>query len=273
MAFSLKENPFEDLPKPVIIGGIAVTAGGVVIYLYERKKKTGSYFGSSSSSTATPSPTSIDPVTGLPYSEDNSTDPATGLTYLGEAAQYGSVAAAEASVSDYGTSGVSGEEGDGATSVAPGAVSSPTYTSNPAWATAVQAGLSDVSGGTTYDGTDIGTAIGDYLQGQPLTPAQVSVVSTAIAEFGPAPSPPPGGIIRAPATAPGVTQIAVPKVDGLSVEEAQPLITQIGLKSAISPSTSPKGVTRIITSATPAVGTKVNPGSTVTLHWTQQKKG
>jgi hypothetical protein len=273
MGLDLKENPFKDLPKPVIIGGIAVTGGLTGFLLYRHHKTTGSWFGSGTASTAGGS-SAIDPVTGLPTSEDDAIDPVTGLAYLAEATQYGSVATAEASVSAYGASSPTGTGtpvtpadggSSGGSTPEPGSVSSPTYTSDAAWAQAVQAGLSDISGSTEYDGTDIGTAIGDYLQLIPVTPAQKSVITTAIAEFG----PPPSGtfqIITIPTTTPGKTMVTVPQLKGVSVEEAQPILSGLGLKSVISPTTNPGGV-REITSTTPAEGTKVTPGTTVTLHW------
>jgi PASTA domain len=271
MAFDFK-NPFEGLPKPVIIGGIAVTAGGSGLYLYLHHKKTGSWFGSGTAATATDT---TDPVTGLPTSEDNTIDPVTGLTYLAEATQYGSVATAESAVSAYGASSATGTgtgvlpaDGgvSGTTTSAAGSVNSPTYTSDAAWAQAVQAGLSSVSGGTSYDGTDIGTAIGDYLENVPVTAAQASVINTALAEYG----PPPSGahqIIQAPVTAPGKTMVTIPHLPpNIDVEDASPIITELGLKVALSPNSNP-GAIRIVKSTTPAEGTKVTPGTTVTLHW------
>jgi hypothetical protein len=64
-----------------------VVAGG--IYMYKRSS-------SASTSASTTASTGIDPVTGLPYSEDQTVDPLTGMTYLAEAQEYGSVSAAEA---------------------------------------------------------------------------------------------------------------------------------------------------------------------------------
>jgi PASTA domain-containing protein len=271
MAFDLKENPFKDLPKPVIIGGIAVTIGLTGFLLYRHHKSTGSWFGSGSASTASTAASAIDPVTGLPTSEDNAIDPLTGLTYLAEATQYGSVATAEASVSAYGTSSATGTgtavipaDGgtDGTTTAASGSVSSPTYTSDAAWAQAVQAGLSDVSGSTEYDGTDIGTAIGDYLQGIPVTAAQKSVITTALAEYG---NPPSGTrqIITIPTATAGKTMIKIPDLAGKTTEEATTELETLNLGAA-----NPKGTpqTNIVTSTSPAAGTSVTPKTLVTIH-------
>jgi Fibronectin type III domain len=77
--------------KWVLIGGAGVlVAGG--IYMFRRSS------ASTSAGSTTPSSSAIDPVTGLPYSEDQTIDPNTGLTYLAEAQEYGSVSAAEAAL-------------------------------------------------------------------------------------------------------------------------------------------------------------------------------
>jgi hypothetical protein len=275
-ADALKGNLFKDLPKPVLYGGIAVTAAVTGYLLYKHKQSTGSWFGAGTGTTSAGSPTAIDPVTGLAYSQDNVTDPITGETYLAEATQYGSVASAEAAVSSFGLSGTAvGVPPDGTagvTETSTGATSVGTYTSNAAWAQAAIAGLEDISGGPSYNGTDIGDAIGDYLQGEPITAAQIQVVNVALSEF-PIPSPIP--VVQKPVAPAGTTQVTVPDAKGVSVEEGSPLFTEAGLKVALSPNTNP-GPVRIIQSTTPAAGAKVNPGSTVTLHWTAEvtpKKG
>jgi hypothetical protein len=276
---AVKGNLFKNLPKPVLYGGIAVTVAVTGYLLYKHKQSTGSWFGGSTGTTSAGSPTAIDPVTGLAYSQDNVTDPITGETYLAEATQYGSVASAEAAVSSYGQTsqtgtgvGVPPDGTAGVTETSTGATSVSTYTSDAAWAQAAIAGLEDISGGPSYNGTDIATAIGDYLQGEPITAAQIQVVNVALSEF-PIPSPIP--VIQKPTAPAGTTQVTVPTAKGVSVEEGSPLFTEKGLKVAISPNTNP-GPVRIIQSTTPAAGVKVNPGSTVTLHWTAEvtpKKG
>jgi cytoskeletal protein RodZ len=80
------------IPNWALIGGAGVlVAGG--IYVYKRSSNA-----ASSSASSTTNPSAIDPVTGLPYSEDQTTDPLTGMTYLAEAQEYGSVSAAEAAL-------------------------------------------------------------------------------------------------------------------------------------------------------------------------------
>jgi hypothetical protein len=172
-----------------LIGG---AVGAVAVYLVVKHAGSGA---SSSSAAGSASSSSVDPVTGLPYSEDNSTDPATGLTYLQEAQEYGSVQAAEEAVTSgsayYGESGtgdlvdtgVPTESYTGSTTPTPG-----TYSTNAAWAQAVTAGLTDLG----YAPTDISAALGLYFQSQPLGSGSdgvsyLAIVQAAIAEFGPPP--------------------------------------------------------------------------------------
>jgi hypothetical protein len=142
------ENPFKKLSKPqiyAVIGGTVLLGGA---FEYQHHKSTGSWSPFSKAATATGS--AIDPVTNLPTSEDDSIDPITNLPYLAEAQQYGSVSAAEASVSAFGASSQTGSgigvspasPGAGTTNIAPGAVATNNYTSSAAWAQAVQTGLS-----------------------------------------------------------------------------------------------------------------------------------
>jgi hypothetical protein len=126
----------------------------------------------------------------MPYTDDNAVDPQTGLTYLSEAQQYGSVATAEASVSAFGQSaatgsgiGVSPASPNTGGSISNNAVAADVYTSNAAWDQAATAGLVSVG----FDGLAVSQALGAYLTETPVTPSQISIINTAIAEYGPAP--------------------------------------------------------------------------------------
>jgi hypothetical protein len=213
----LTHNPFKGMSKPEKIAVVAGTTGIAGYLVYSHHKKTGSWnpWSSSTSASTGASDTTIDPVTGLAYSQDSAIDPITGLAYLAEATQYGSVATAEASVSAYGASTASGS-GIGVNPASPPSTSSVNttvgtnvYTSNSAWAQAATAGLTDVG----YPATDVATALGDYLTGTPVTAAQAQLINTAIAEYGPAPS---GGlqIILAPVTTPSPTPVPTPVSGG-----------------------------------------------------------
>jgi len=170
------------VPKWAAFGGIGVVVVGGVLYF--KRKSSGS--SSSANSSAT------DPVTGLPYSEDNQVDPATGLTYLAEAEQYGSVAAAEAAVGA-GYGGVSGVTSTGYSGVGYGeptqayqtAQGGEAYATNAEWASAVIAALPQITGDSS---SDVATAVANYLAGLPLTSTQANDIQVALAEFGPPPT-------------------------------------------------------------------------------------
>jgi hypothetical protein len=260
-------NPFKDLPKPVIIGGIVIAVGTTGILLYKHHAATGSWFGGTAAASAPGS--AIDPVTGLPTSQDNAIDPATGQAYLAEAQEYGSVSAAEAAVSSYGTTTDSGTGTstafgtDGTTTTAAGAVSASTYTSNAAWDQAAIAGLEDISGGSTYNGVDIASTLGAVLQGTPITSAQLQVWNAAVGEFGQPPTPVSPVILPA-STASATTKKAVPRITGENVREAGELLSYAGFKSAFTGNEGDPQNVWIVKSQTPAAGTPAVTGTTVT---------
>lgn len=175
---------------------VAVGGGSLVAIWFAWKQHKASQASSSTS------PSAIDPVTGLPYSQDQQIDPLTGMAYLAEAQQYGSVQAAENAVAgqsslDYSNASSGYGYGSGTGSSGSSGSSSTGYTSNAAWAQAVEAGLTDIG----YASTDVAAALGRYLAGLSLTSDQATIVQAAIAEYGP---PPVGSfqVILAPTTTP-----------------------------------------------------------------------
>lgn len=281
------KNPFANLSttqKYVVAGG-GLAIG--VFALIQHHSKTGSWSpfasGTAASTTAAAAGTGTDPVTGMPYTDDSVTDPLTGETYLAEAETYGSVAAAEASVSSFGQSTATGSgiPVNPASPASAGSINTPVgssvYTSNAAWAQAATAGLTDVG----YSGTDVATALGDYLTQTPLTPAQATLVNTAIAEYGPAPvgslqvilQPTAGPATTPPPATPAVAMVTVPNVVGLEADQAGPTIGSVGLKSTLSGPAFKAGgpQVRIITAQSPKAGASVDKGSTVTLTYKIQQ--
>ena len=234
----------------------AIAAGsGLAIYFAYKQHKS-----SKAAAAATTSASAIDPVTGLPYSQDNQTDPLTGMTYLAEAQEYGSVQAAEQAVagssaldlsSASGSAGSAYYDGYGAGTDQQGTG----YATNAQWAQAVEAGLTDIG----YAPTDIAAALGRYLGNLSETPAQATIVQAAIAEYGP---PPVGSfqIIQAPAAAstPVSSTVAVPSVIGQTVAAGELAITTAGLTYTLQGGTSDP-----ITAQSPAGGTQVAAGSAV----------
>lgn len=257
----------------VLVGGVAGI--GVVFYIY----KKGSSGSSTASTASTGTNTGTDPVTGLPYSEDNTTDPLTGMTYLAEAQEYGSVQAAEQAMSanygaygaGYGTTPYGGYDAGYPTSNTGYSTETATgYATNAAWSQAVTSGLVALG----YSSTDVSTALGLFFAQQPLgTLADgvnaASIVQAAEAEYGP---PPVGSYSIIPAntnstgaggTGSGATTITVPDVVGKDITDAANAVRAAGLNWSGPPAVH--GQVIYVTGQTPTAGTSVASGTTVTV--------
>jgi hypothetical protein len=247
------ENPFKNLSptqKYIVIGGGAAI-GGYAIYAHHKSSGSWNPFSSGSAATGTAA-SGTDPITGMPYSDDSATDPVTNQQYLAEAEQYGSVAAAEASVSAYGQSTATGSgiPVNPASPASSGSVNTvvgtSVYTSNAAWEQAATAGLVSVG----YDGPTVATALGNYVTQTPLTPAQITIVNTAIGEYGPAPV---GNlqIIPAPASGPGAsTPVAAPTISAGRVISA----TTTSITFAFNQNNAVKVIYNIVGPGIPTAG-------------------
>lgn len=253
--------------------GAIVLGGGIAAYMAYRMKKNAAANQAASSSTT--SSTATDPVTGLPYSEDNTVDPATGMTYLAEAQQYGSVSAAESQAGSaaygyggYGSGGYSGL-GYGYPSgysdyYGYGSAGAPTvYSTNAQWAQAVEAGLTNLG----YGATDVGAAVGRYLGDLSLTADQATIIQTAVAEYG----PPPVGTFQIiqQSSSPGPTStgtgtVKVPDCAGQTAGEAHNLIVAAGLVPTDA-SAGQQDASWKCTGTNPAAGTEVAQGSSVAI--------
>ena len=278
------ENPLSGLPK---WGQIAVVGGGVLVVYVAYKNYESSSTSSTSAATSVDTTgdtaDAIDPVTGMPTSDDDVDDPTTGMTYLAEATEYGSVSAAESIFEDNGS--LDGALGDGYSDVdgtleeTPYSTTTSTetgsnYTSNAQWSQAAQQGLTEIG----YTATDVAAALGDYLNSIPMSAAYVSIVQTALAEYG---SPPTGtfSIVQAPTTSTTTTTptptptpaktttttatVTVPNVVGMAQEDAVKALSDVGLKS-LGTKTVP-GKTLTVQSESPKAGTKVAKSSVVKL--------
>jgi hypothetical protein len=250
----------------LIGGGVGVAA---VIFLYRRHSGSGAAGSSPASGT--------NPLTGLPYAQDNQVDPATGMSYLQEAQQYGSVAAAEQAAGS-GQGYLAGGQAGGVTSGYPafgqvtstGTPGGTSWSSNAQWAQAVTAGLTNLG----YSPTDIAAALGLYFQSQPLGSgadgvSYLSVVQAAIAEFGPppvgtfpltgAPSAPGG----APPPPPPPRKVTIPNLAGERVENATSALTSLGLRYTFGPRRP--NTPYYVTASSPGRGAVVAAGTTVHL--------
>jgi hypothetical protein len=163
----------KEIPNWAVYGGVGVAVVGGVLWWRNRSGTA------SSATTAAADPNLIDPATGIPYADETagSLSGSSGASGLG----FG-----------FPTSDITGSSLSVGTS----------FTTNAQWAQAVEAGLT----GLGYDAQAVGSAVGKYLLNQPLTSDQVTIVQTAVAEYGPppvgtfaiiaggaAPPPPPGG--------------------------------------------------------------------------------
>lgn len=263
----ISKNPLKGLSKSqrygVMFGSLAL--GGFMVYRHHSSTGSWNPFSKApaNSTNSAGSATSIDPITGMAYSNDNATDPITGMTYLEEATQYGSVAAAEASVSAYGQSTASGtgipvNPASPPSSGTPNApVGSSVYTSDAAWSQAAQAGLTSIG----YDGQSVANALGAWMTGTPQTPEQIKIINAAIAEFG---KPPVGTyqIIPIPPQTPSPNTVKVPNVIGMKFGAARNSLTNASLKAKANPGWT---VSKIVQTQSPKAGSSVVSGSTVTV--------
>jgi hypothetical protein len=159
------------LPKWAVFAGVGAT--GVAIVLYYRSKNQQNQQPTSTDQYP-PDGTVGDP------SDPYSTDPATGLTYgdeaVGSGGTFGAFTGGSTGTGDTGT----GDTGTGG----------PPFSSNSAWSNWVigqmQTQNSDLNTG------DLTDALGLYLAGQPVSPAQKTLVLDAEAIGGPPPVAGPG---------------------------------------------------------------------------------
>lgn len=137
---------------------------------------------------------------------------------------------------------------------------------NAQWSEAAMTALTSAG----WAGQDVLTALGLYITGSPVSATQASIVQAAIAAEGYPPSPgatgyPPAINQSAPTGQTGTTgaQVKVPDVIGSSQASAFATITDLGLKpagTAVEP-----GKILWVHSESPAAGTMVATGTTVTL--------
>ena len=146
-----------------VLGGGAVVVVGIALYR-SHEKATAAAAAAAASTTNTGADTTIDPTTGLPAGSPEDT------AELEQESEY-------ANDTNYGYS--SGGYTDPYSSTTG-------YTSNSQWSQAAQEYLTNYDGG---DAATIGAALGAYLTGSYVTPAQVTIIEQAIAFEGAAPQP------------------------------------------------------------------------------------
>lgn len=200
-----------EVPKAAVFGGVGVVL--VLIIMYYRSH--GSSSSSTSSTAAATDQYPPDGTTGNP-ADPNSIDPSTGVTYGNEGIGSGAAASAYGlsggsggfggydSGTSYPWDGTTGNPNDpysmdpstGATYGAegnPGTVantSGPPFTSNAAWS---QYAENYLTGTVGLDGATVSSALGAYLSGQQVTPAQKDIIDQAVAIAGNPPVTGAGG--------------------------------------------------------------------------------
>jgi hypothetical protein len=260
-------------PKKLVVGGVLVV-GTLTVAYYARKRKTAASPAAASAAAGQYPP---DGTTGNPQ-DLYSTDPATGQTYgneltgAGAGAAGGALGSGAASgmfydpatgaydlTSPYGTGGTGVSSGNPAT---PGG---PPFANNAAWSNWVIQELQALN--PAVDTGALTNALGVYLQGQPATPAQKTLIFDAIAVAGDPPAAGANGyppkVRAAGSTGGGATQETVPNVTGDRVENANSALEALGLKSSFG--TRRPGVPYVVSAQSPAAGHRVNQGSTVHL--------
>lgn len=209
-------SAFKDL-KPwqqgaVAVGGIGVV--GLVVWQRAKAKKTpaippGTPAADAASGVASSAGDVQDPTTGQQYPID-AIDPNSGLPYGQEIAEYGSVAAADATAGagyQAASQGITPQEyveQTGGTGTPAGGASP---TTNAQWMAEVETGLSEQG----YNASDIGQGLAAYFASKPLGTSSdgtnlYTMMNLAISEYGPPPvgsyplliagsnpPPPPGG--------------------------------------------------------------------------------
>lgn len=209
MAFlsgSVKVPGIGSVPKLAAYGGVAVV--GVLAVIWYRDHKASSAAAATGSSAATVAagndPYPPDGTTGNP-DDPYSTDPATGQTYGDESVGYAGTADEGGTGEDSGITGDAfpwdgttgnpndpysmdpstgdtyGDEGEISGTGTGGNTGPGTFTTNAAWSQYAQSYLTGTVG---LDAETVSAALGAYIEGQPVTTAQQSIINQAIAYAG-----------------------------------------------------------------------------------------
>lgn len=272
-----------NVPKKAAAGGLLVVGTLVVVYYVRKRNAAAAGTAASGSTAADQYPP--DGTTGNPQ-DPYSTDPATNQTYGDEAAgsggTYGAYSGVSAQTDTYPWDGTTGNEADpysldpgsgitygdeglasGGTGT--GGTGGPPFANNSAWENwAVQQLITNDPG---ISQANLTTALGLYLNGQPVSPADKTLIFDATGTAGDPPVAGPNGYppkVRTDGSKGGGSgTVTVPDVKGQPQEAAYALIAQAGLKPEGSKDIH--GKVLFVVSQTPAAGRKVAHGSKVTL--------
>lgn len=149
------------------------------------------------------------------------------------------------------------------------------FTNNASWAQAALTQLTDND--PNADAGTIEAALGVYTNGEPATPAQVSIIQQAIAFMG---SPPVAGTdgyppsirdVGSTGTGTTTTKVKVPNVVKMTVDAAHSALSGAGLSFNTDTTKDKTGYSRIVSAQSPKAGSSVAKGSKVSLTWSSVK--
>lgn len=244
------------------------------IIMIVRRKNAASTTASTTADAGTAAAQQTDPAgnTGI-------IDPATG--YVQGSAEDTAALAAQQSGGAYDTSGLGagglggyyyGSDGSTQTSANPPGPGN--FADNAEWS---QYALAYMTGTLNADAGTAGAALGAFLAGQDVTPAQQTVIEEAIAVAGDPPQAGPGGyppriklVATQPAPKPAAT-VAVPNVTGKTAAAADAALKAAGLKASGSPGAKVAGHTWVVRVQSPKAGSKASKGTTVHLTFESKK--
>lgn len=255
--------------------GAGVVTGILIVIYYVRSKKSAASAAAAQQASQAASATDQYPpdgTTGNPQ-DPYSTDPATGATYGNEAAGSGGTYGA------YGSGAASGLYYDPATGAydltSPYGTSpvtqpyqttgGPPFASNSAWSDWVLQELQAQDPG--INAAALTDALGLYLNGQPVSAGQKTLVFDATGIAGDPPVAGPAGYPPKVRTDGGTggkePAVVVPDVVGVDVEQATQILHAAGL--AVHGPAGVKGVIHQVTGQRPEAGAKVAPRTVVKL--------
>lgn len=255
----------QSFPKKGVVIGVGVV-GVAAVYYIEKRKNANAVAGAVAAGQADGS--TIDPETGFEY---GSTEDQAALAELsgGALPVQNSSSFQTGNVIGYDQFGnpIYSNQGSGQ------------FTDNGTWTQAALAAL--VNADPQIDSGVISAALGAYINGQPLTPDQISIVNQAIAlenkppQSGPTGNPPGWLTVTVPPTGGGTgggggtgtpppVMVTVPNVVGERAETGIAKLKAAGFQVHTSSVINPKN-TYSINSMTPGGGSKAAAGSTIRL--------
>lgn len=264
------------VPKKAAAAGLVIVVTLVGVYYYRKRQSASSASTAAAAPAASAGQYPPDGTTGNP-SDPYSTDPATGQTYGNEAAGSGGTFGAFGSYAGGGNydpnSGLYYDPATGQYDLSQpyagttqNPAGGPPFADNSAWSNWTIQQL--VSLNSSIDVGALTDALGLYLQGQAVDPAQKTLIFDAIAVGGDPPVAGAGGYPPSVRTknsgGPGhQATVTVPQLRGERVENAVSALDSLGLKAKFGPRKT--GTAYTVTSSSPAAGRRVAEGSTVTL--------